>query len=221
MKKVNVFTIDSTSVRSDLCDLGVKYPTDKSPYNDEAVAQTKNSSKHRHAYTAIYDLIFCQKRSMPVVLGEIGVLDNMSIQCWRNYFPSAKLYGFDNNHALLKDAKQHGLDNTTYVHLDVKNEKNLRQVFSDCRESFDILVDDSTHDFHDQVRIIRTCRPYMKSGGLIVVEDVFKHIPMEDYTNQLKDIAHEFSLITFIDADHKKRFSGSWNNDRLLILCKK
>ena len=40
--KINKLIIDTTNSRTELCDLGVKYPTDKSPYN--------NDSKNKHIF---------------------------------------------------------------------------------------------------------------------------------------------------------------------------
>jgi hypothetical protein len=49
--KINSITIDSSNSITELCTLGVKYPTDKSPYNTD-------DNLHKHAYTAIYNLLF-------------------------------------------------------------------------------------------------------------------------------------------------------------------
>ena len=50
---INRITIDSTNSITDLCRLGAKYPTDKSPYN---------GSGHRHPYTSVYDFLFSSVR---------------------------------------------------------------------------------------------------------------------------------------------------------------
>jgi hypothetical protein len=94
--KINSLIIDSTNSKTDLCVLGTKYPTDKSPYNTEN-SVTPNGSSHRHPYTAVYDFIFSPIRYNNLSLAEIGVLDNMSMRCWREYFPNTKLYGFEYN----------------------------------------------------------------------------------------------------------------------------
>ena len=88
MYKINSITIDSTNSVTDLCLLGVKYPTDKSPYNTEG-------NLHKHAYTAIYNLLFSNIRYKDIKLGELGILDNNSMLSWREFFPNAKLYGFE------------------------------------------------------------------------------------------------------------------------------
>ena len=49
--RIEKLVIDSTESVTDLCRLGVKHPTDKSPYNE-------SSSLHKHPYTAVYNLLF-------------------------------------------------------------------------------------------------------------------------------------------------------------------
>ena len=74
--RIEKLVVDSTESVTDLCRLGVKHPTDKSPYNE-------SDSLHKHPYTAVYNLLFSYMRYNPIVLGEIGILDNMSMKCWR------------------------------------------------------------------------------------------------------------------------------------------
>ena len=52
--KINKLIIDSSNSITDLCKLGVKNPTDKSAYVKDDL--------HRHAYMAIYDLLFMNLR---------------------------------------------------------------------------------------------------------------------------------------------------------------
>ena len=47
--RINKLTIDSTFSKTELCNLGKDFPTDKSPYSEK---------KHRHPFTAVYDLLF-------------------------------------------------------------------------------------------------------------------------------------------------------------------
>jgi hypothetical protein len=91
--RINSITIDSTNSTTDLCELGGKiHQTDKSPYNNVG---------HRHPYTAVYDFIFANKRYDKLNIGEFGILYNMSMKCWRDYFKNSTLHGFDFDTKLL------------------------------------------------------------------------------------------------------------------------
>ena len=118
---INKIIIDSSDAITDLCNLGVKYPTDKSAYVE--------NNLHRHAYMAIYDMLFMPLRYKKIKLAEGGVLDNNSMKCWRNYFPYAELHGFDFNDNLLQSAKNDNLVNTTYYKMDVSDSTSINNSF--------------------------------------------------------------------------------------------
>ena len=64
--KINKLIIDSSDSITDLCKLGVKYPTDKSPYVVH--------DGHRHPYMAVYDMLFMSLRYKPIKFAEGGIV---------------------------------------------------------------------------------------------------------------------------------------------------
>lgn len=204
--KLNRIEIDTSNSITDLCRLGQKYPTDKSPYN-------KDDSLHKHPYTAIYDLLFSQIRYNRIFLAEIGILNNNSMKCWREYFPNANLYGYEWNDDFLKKAITDGLHNTEYRKMNVKDVKSIRQEM--IGEIFDIIIDDSTHEFSDQINIINNVYECLPLGGMLIIEDIFTNANEEHYE---REISSHYSSGTFIVANHKLKHSPGWNNDKLLVL---
>ena len=89
-----------------------------------------------------------------LIIAEIGVLKNESIKLLREYFKNAKIFGLDNEIALIQKAKSDGLLNVFYEIIDIKSSDNIKDVFNGINEKFDIIFDDSTHIFDDQIRII-------------------------------------------------------------------
>lgn len=204
--KINSISIDSTNSVTDLCLLGVKYPTDKSPYNTDV-------NLHKHPYTSIYNLLFSNIRYKNITLGELGILDNNSMLCWREYFPNAKLYGFEWFNERLDKAKNDNID-CTYIKMNVKDVNSIVDGLSVAK--FDILIEDSTHLFEDQIRFINEAHKHLNPGGILIVEDIFINANEEDYSNAIND----FSSATFILANHNLKNSLGWNNDKLLVLHK-
>lgn len=207
--KINSISIDSTNSITDLCLLGVKYPTDKSPYNTEV-------SLHKHAYTSIYNLLFSNIRYKDIKLGELGILDNNSMLSWREFFPNAKLYGFEWFDARLDKAKADGID-CTYIKMNVKDVNSINDGLS-VAGKFDILIEDSTHLFEDQIKFINEAYKYLNTGGILIIEDIFINANEEDYCNAINP--DHFSSATFIFANHNLKNSLGWNNDKLLVLHK-
>jgi SAM-dependent methyltransferase len=213
--KYNQLIIDSSESRTDLCNLGVKYPTDKTPYCIDHSA-SPNSSKHRHPYTAVYDFLFTNIRYFPITIAEIGILDNMSMKCWREYFPNALLYGYEYSKEYLDKAEKDNLANTKYFFMDVKSEKSIEEGL--CKDKFDIIIEDSTHIFEDQIRVINVAHKFLKPNGIIVIEDLFKSVPNSEYIKAIKNVESYYKSATFVVADHTLKHSLGWDNDKLLIL---
>jgi hypothetical protein len=85
----------------------------------------------------------------------------------------------------------------------------------------DIVLDDSSHTLSDQIKIIHAAIPFVKSGGMIVIEDVFRNASEQTYETELADVLDQFSLSMFIITEHVNRYSPGWDNDKLLVLIKK
>ena len=126
--KINSISIDSTNSITELCLLGVKYPTDKSPYNTDP-------SLHKHAYTSIYNLLFSNIRYNDLRIGELGILENHSMLSWREFFPNAKLYGFEWFDGRLDKAIGDG-NNYEFLFIDFHPKSNQ----SMFRQRFDVFL---------------------------------------------------------------------------------
>lgn len=212
--KFNKLIIDSSESKTDLCELGVKFPTDKSPYN------VGSSSGHRHPYTAVYDLLFSPLRYKEINFGEIGIEYNKSMICWRNYFTKAKLWGWEFYDEKIENALKDNLHDTTYLSMNVTSEESIKNGFQNAGVKFDIIIDDSTHVFEDQIRISKIVHEYIKPGGYFVIEDIFRNRSEIDYSQLIGEYSKYYHSITFIDTEHKNKMSADWDNDKLLVMVR-
>jgi SAM-dependent methyltransferase len=213
---INRLIIDSSDSITDLCRFGSEFPTDKSPFKHSIASQL-----HRHPYTAVYDLLFAKMRYEAIVFGEIGILRNQSMMCWRSYFPNAILYGWDIDKEKLKNAEKAALRNTKYGLMNVKEPVSISQCLSSANQKFDVLIDDSTHEFDDQIRVIEIATEYLRPGGILAIEDIYQGrdgYDEDSYSKSLIQLRKYFSSIVFIDCRHKYRYSYPSNNDKLLVL---
>lgn len=209
--QISKIIIESSDARTDLCRLGKTFGTDKSPYNTDP-------SLHKHPYTAVYDFIFGPLRYKELTIGEIGILDNKSMMCWRSYFPHARLVGYEFDHVRLGKASNDGLGNTEYYYMNVKDKDSIETGFNAADTKFDIIIEDSTHEFADQIRVARVATKFLKPGGILVIEDIFRHASEQQYAEQLDEISAYYSSATFVVTEHKLKHSPGWDNDKLLIL---
>lgn len=213
MRMIPSITFDSTKAETDLCRMGLMCGTDKTPLNLHG---------HRHPYTAVYSLLFGRYRYHKCKFAEIGVAGGSSVLLWNLYFTDAMFYFFDRDQNFLLNAMQYvSKDNNKFYLMDVKDSSTIIQSLTSTGGDLDILLDDSTHTFEDQIRIIKDGLPYVKSGGMIIIEDIYRNVTDSRYYDELKDVLDQFAEVFFIVTDHKKRHSPGWDNDKLLVLIKK
>lgn len=215
-RKAFSFFIDYKEAESELCLIGAKYDTDKS-------SQRKNvtSLRHCHPYTLFYHSLFRDKKNANLAIAELGILEGSSLLMWREYFPNTAIYGFDNNinfiNSFLK--KFNGKDLFLDL-LDVKSQESITTTFSSIGIQYDLIIEDTTHQFEDQIRVIENIYPFLKPGGMLIVEDIFKSYNEQDYLDRLRPILDQFQDYYFVTLDHKNRNSTGWDNDKLFILVK-
>ena len=211
---MNSITIDSSDCVSDLCQICSKTGTDKSPYS---------VGGHRHPYTVPYSLLFEPLRKKPIKFVEIGIFRGASILAWRLFFSSANIYGFDNDQNNVDFIASQGWPNVFLDTMDASDAKSIGEKlgkYSQDGELYDVILDDASHNPEHQVQVIKTALPFLKQGGLLIVEDIFRERSTEPYETVFQEIKDQVSFHTFITCDHKNRFSPGWNNDKLLVFVK-
>jgi SAM-dependent methyltransferase len=205
--------VDYKAHKTELCDIGAKYDTDKSP-------ERKNPSfdRHVHPYTIVYQHMFEPFRLKELDFVEIGILHGASLNMWNEYLPNTRIYGYDFNQEFLNNVKKD--KNIKVALMNVKDAQSIRDGLKIHDKQYDCIIEDSTHEFDDQVRVIKESLSFVKPGGMIIIEDIYKRIPEQRYREALSDICDEFQDIYFITLDHKNRMSEGHDNDKLLILVK-
>lgn len=209
------FDIHFKNTKSELCELGKKWDTDKS-------SQLEGSDrKHSHPYTVFYNSLFESRRQDNLSVAEIGILDGGSLLMWDEYFPNSKIYGFEYYDFLIDNFKSHyNRDRVILSHMDVTNKDSIVSGFQNTNVEYDIIIEDSTHEFEDQIRVIENVHRFLKPGGILIIEDIFKHHDENKYIERLKHVLHHFQSYYFVSMDHNNRYSGNWNNDKVLVFVK-
>ncbi len=151
----------------------------------------------------------------------MGILEGGSLLMWKEYFTNAEIYGFEYNNNLINNFKQNfNNDRIILSTIDVTNKDSIVKSFSELNILYDIIIEDTTHQFEDQIRVIENTYKYLKPGGILIIEDIFKSYNENDYINRLKPILENFQDYYFIELDHINKNSSGWNNDKLFVLIK-
>ena len=214
-KSFNKVFIDTSLSTTKLCELGKKFPTVKSPIQ---------LTGYRMGLTGVYSLLFSSLIDKTITLAEIGIEDNNSIKMWRNYFKKAKIYGFEYVDRKIKKAKKDKLNKTYIRKINVHNEKDITESFKKTKTRFDIIIDDSTHIFEDQIRIIKNCYKFLNKNGILIIEDIYKYRKThseENYFKNLRKFKKYFHEIVFIDCGHVNTFTANWKSNKILLMTRK
>lgn len=208
--------IDYKNEKSELCEMGEFYDTDKSPLRKDT-----KEDRHAHAYTPYYNSLFSSSRGKKLNICEIGI--GSSLLMWQEYFWNSLIYGFDYNQSLLDTFKnKYNTDRITLSHMDVREPEIINNSFESSGVTYDLIIDDATQYLEDQLNVIRNAVNYLNPGGFIIVEDVYTYRDENEYIEGLgQEVLSNFQKYFFIELNHTKKYSGDWKNDKLFILVKK
>jgi predicted O-methyltransferase YrrM len=209
---IPTFSLNSSRAPTELCILGAKCETDKSPFN---------TTGHRHPYTPFYSMLMATYKNKPVRFAEIGVAVGSSVAMWCQYFEKGQLYFFDRDHTFLKHAASFGFAHAEFALMDVSDPQSIHDSLERTGGELDILLDDSSHDIWHQKEIIREALPFLKPGGILLIEDVFRNLSDEEYMRVIEPVKDQLSFYAFFEMEHVNKWSPGWDNDKILMLVKK
>lgn len=201
---------------SELCEIGKKYDTDKSSQRNNVT-----NDRHCHPYTLFYDGLFKNKKEEQLKIAELGILYGASLLMWNEYFKNAEIYGFEYNDNLINNFKQQfNNQQITLSNINVTSKESIINAFRNLNVLYDIIIEDTTHQFEDQIRVIENTYLYLKPGGMLIIEDIFKSYNENDYIVRLTPILEHFQDYYFVELDHQNKNSTGWDNDKLFVLIK-
>jgi tetratricopeptide (TPR) repeat protein len=143
------------------------------------------------SYLFVYDQILKSYRNMNVKLLEIGVQNGGSLEIWSKYFANAKLIvGCDINP---KCAKLNYENSRIHVLVGDANSDEVKSNVIELSETFDIILDDGSHDSSDIIKTFAKYFPLLEYGGIYIVEDLHTSY-WKEYEGGL---FYPFSFVTF------------------------
>lgn len=138
-------------------------------YMDNLALQAgTDKSSSFHNYTEVYSQLFSSLKDKPIKFLEIGIYKGDSVKLWEKYFPKAELHFIDiePNYIQYTSSRAH------YHFLDQANSKAVKSFAKAVGGEFDVIIDDGGHQMKQQMVSFQALFPYLKSGGLYVIEDL-------------------------------------------------
>ncbi len=137
----------------------------------EKIAIKYNGTKLDHDYLPIYNQYFSQIRNEKLTFLEIGFGSGPSVSAymWEEFFPEAELHYIDHSDL---DITEYGLSNRSHLHRGDQTDEWFLCFLANSVDGFDIIIDDGSHVVEDQIVTFECLFPYVKSGGVYVIEDL-------------------------------------------------
>lgn len=183
-----------------LTELGIKHNTDKAYY---------------HGFTDVYEPYF-SKYENPSIF-EIGTYNGGSIKMMDEYFGGyCDIVGFDRGDQLAYRSEK---SNITLVLGDQSIEADLVRG-ADTLKQYDIIIDDGSHFVEHQQFSFNILFPYLKSGGIYIIEDL--HSSLHDHYNPnksvitlewLKDLKSRVDSISGVNVVRTRSKSEAWTHE--------
>jgi hypothetical protein len=125
-----------------------------------------------HAYTPVYQALLRARRRQRVALLEIGVggygqaPGGESLLMWAAYFRKGRIYGID-----VADSTALSQGRVKVFQCSQVDRARLTRLAEEIGP-FDVVIDDGSHRSEHQIESFRILWPFVKEGGLYIVEDV-------------------------------------------------
>lgn len=132
-----------------------------------AIKHGADKSSLYHNFADKYDRLLSGFRLSFSSVLEIGVALGQSLRMWTDYFPNAIVHGADIEPSFAECASY---SNRIRFHVvDQGNEAQLKTLGQFA--PFDLIVDDGNHWWREQILSFNTLFPFVRNGGIYIVED--------------------------------------------------
>ncbi len=173
----------------------------------------------------VYDPYLAPIRDTATSVLEIGIKRGGSLLLWKEYFPNAQVIGVD-----IKPALKGLAEDRISIRIGDQGDQAFLASLIEEAGSFDLVLDDGSHQFDDQRDTLLALWPHVKPGGIYVVEDVHTSYRGAKYSGGLgqEGTFMEFAK-RFLDDIHVKEHKSATTLADLeaihlhfqsLVLCK-
>lgn len=157
---------------------------------------------HHNYVNRIYNNIFdIKNRFDKITLVEIGVFTGHSLKLWNDWFTNGNIIGIE------KNKNEGGYQSDGFNELNAIYDFNVIwkdayvettvDMFDD--NSIDFLIEDGSHELEHQLFTVKKWLPKLKSGGILVIEDIKNHYDFDLFVNAVdRALSDEFFIMKCI-----------------------
>ena len=165
-----------------------------------------DSDKDGCGYSHLYSILFDQMKNKEMNVLEIGIgtmipgvassmkhyqkdtyRPGASLRAWNDYFKHSRIYGFD-----IQPDTQFTEDRIQTYLCDSTNAESVNAVMKNLNIQFDIIIDDGWHYDEAQKKTLANFLPYLKDGGIYVIEDIYPGSNITASPTVIKEIVGDY-----------------------------
>ena len=125
-----------------------------------------STSKPDNGYLDYLDEISGKLKNIETIL-EIGIAQGSGVYAYLEFFEKANIVGLDIDENTFFQNKR-----LECYKADQLDRKNLKNVANKINKFYDLIIDDGWHHPEAQINSIIEFLPYLKIGGIMIVEDI-------------------------------------------------
>ena len=193
---MNSFNFDFKNVKTELCQINNKY-------NYLSNFNYKENIENNEYYTVLYNSLFKNVKDKELNITIFSDSNcNLSL-LFNEYFKNSNIYCFHNNIDYINYFKIF-IWNNNKIKVNKINEESLKNY----NLFYDIIINNLTKKFDEQIRLIENTYEYLKPGGVLVIQNILNEYSENEYLENMS--LEQFQKYYFITV----------NNHKLLILIK-
>lgn len=186
-----------------------KFNSDKGNFYINQYSQPikkKNTRISAHGYAEIYEKYFLLKKNDHLNILEIGSFYGNAAAALYYYFKNSKIYSAD----IFPDLFRYSSERVENFYVDSSSENSLKNKLISKNIFYDIIIEDASHSFKDQIISLFMLFKKVSPKGLFIIEEL-------DFPEKRKDmnLKNEYPSLKqiLIDIKNSKNFDSKYIND--------
>lgn len=147
----------------------------------ESTALTQSDKYFWHRYTGLYESVLNEIEVANIL--EYGVFHGASIAWLRERYPAGHITGAD---ILPPQQDWPTGEGIRYCQLDQGDDEAILKMLSSFEKPLDLVIEDGSHQPKHQARVLSLTLPYLRPGGLYILEDIHTSHPQHPFGAGLK-----------------------------------
>jgi len=211
-KKINldVYSISNSDLfKKNIDYLFEKFNSDKGNFYINQYSQPikKNNTRiSAHGYSEIYEKYFLLKKNDHLNILEIGSFYGNAAAAIFFYFKNSKIYSAD----IFPDLFRYSSERIENFYIDSSSENSLKNKLISKNIFYDIVIEDASHSFKDQIISLFMLFKKVSPEGLFIIEEL-------DFPEKRKDmnLKNEYPSLKqiLINIKSNKNFDSKYIND--------